>query len=217
VTTQTRPASHLLARGRASAQLAVAIRDFVMPSLENLTELLEGPAPVMLDVGVGVAAMAIEYCRMFAHLRVVGLDVAPRPLELAQRLVDEAGMTHRIELRRQDVATLEDRRTFVLAWVPAPFVSPEALEAGVARVAAALAPGGWLILGHGSFGGEGRADDRQRSEAAASGGSPVDDENAQRLLRATGLERVWTVATPADAPALTVGRCPLRRRLTTAG
>jgi hypothetical protein len=93
--------------------------------------------------------MAIEYCRMFAHLRVVGLDVAPRPLELARRLVDEAGMTHRIELRRQDVATLEDRRTFVLAWVPAPFVSPEALEAGVARVAAALAPGGWLILGHG--------------------------------------------------------------------
>jgi hypothetical protein len=41
------------------------------------------------------------------------------------------------------------------------------------------------------------------------GGTPVDDEEAQALLRGVGLELVATIPTPAYAPAITVGRRPL--------
>ncbi len=60
-------------------------------------------------------------------------------------------MADRIELREQDVATLEDRNFFTLAWLPAPFVPRSALEDGVPRIAVALVPGGWLMVAHGKF------------------------------------------------------------------
>ena len=51
-----------------------------------------------------------------------------------------------------------DGSRFDVAWIPAPFIAQSALRAGVPRVAAALRPGGWLMLGHGKLGGtRGRA------------------------------------------------------------
>ncbi len=133
----------ILAQGQASAQGAQAFKSFAVPMLEGLHDLLSGPAPVMLDVGVGVAAMAIAYCDAFPSLRVVGLDVFPRALELARRTLDQADMADRVELRHQDVATLEDRQMYCLAWLPAPFVPRAAIDAGLPRIADALIPGGW--------------------------------------------------------------------------
>jgi len=141
----------LLAQGRGSAQAAAAFKMFALPALEGLGDLFNGESPKMLDVGVGVAAMAVAYCRTFPGLRVVGLDVLPRALELARRQVDEAGLADRIELRQQDVAGLEDDRAYALAWLPAPFVPRPALEAGLPRLARALVPGGWLMMAHGKL------------------------------------------------------------------
>jgi methylase of polypeptide subunit release factors len=152
--------------------------------------------------------MAVEYCRMFPTLRVVGIDVFPRALELARNLTDEAGVADRMELREQDVATLEDRNLFAVAWLPAPFVPRAALEAGVPRIAAALVPGGWLMVAHGKFQDDGLKNAINRLKTSAYGGTPLDDDEAQALLRDAGLELVWTVPTPEGVPALTVGRRP---------
>ena len=135
----------LLAQGRASAQGAAPFKQFVLPSLDGLAGLFAEASPMMLDVGVGVAAMAAEYCKTFPTLRVVGIDVLPRVLELARGVVEEAGVADRVELRNQDVAALEDQDLFALAWLPAPFVPRAALEAGVPRIVAALVPedGSW--------------------------------------------------------------------------
>jgi methylase of polypeptide subunit release factors len=160
----------------------------------------------MLDVGVGVAAMAVAYCEAFPRLRVVGLDVFARALELAQRTIVEAAMVDRIELRHQDVAVLEDRDLFSLAWLPAPFVPRTAIDTGLPRVVAALVPGGWLVVGHGKLAGRGLSEALTRFQTVAFGGTALNGDQAQELLRGIGLEQVATLPTPEGAPGITVGR-----------
>lgn len=203
-----RDAAALLVQGPASAQLAEPFKTFVVPMLDGLDALLSGPSPLMLDVGVGVGGLAAAFCTTFPGLRIVGLDVLAGALELARRQLDEAGLGDRVDLRLQDVAELADEPRYCLAWLPAPFLPHAALEVGVPRVAAALVPGGWLVLGHGKLSRAGLAEAVARLQAVAFGGSALDDSEAQDLLRRAGLERVATLATPADAPALTVGRRP---------
>jgi SAM-dependent methyltransferase len=199
----------LLAQGRTGAQAGAVFKMFLLPALEGLKGLFDGEAPQMLDVGVGVAGMAVGYCRTFPRLRVVGLDVFPHALELARRLVDEAALADRIELRHQDVATLEDDQAYAVAWLPAPFVPRPALDAGLPRIAKALVPGGWLIMAHGKLHDDLLKNALSRFQITVYGGATLDDEEAQALLRRVGLEQVLTIPTPEGAPALTVGRRPL--------
>ena len=201
----------LLAQGRASAQGAGPFTMFGVPMMAGLGELLAGPAPVMLDVGVGIAAMAVAFCQAVPGLRVVGLDVFERALDLARRTVADAGMADRIELCHQDVAELDDREAFCVAWLPAPFIPRSAIEAGLPRMVEALVPGGWIMVGHGRFGGDPLSAATTRFQTVAFGGTPLDNDEAEDLLGRAGLELVATLPTPEGVPAITVGRRPLLR------
>ena len=198
----------LLAQGRASAQGAGPFKMFAVPMMEGLGELLVAPSPVMLDVGVGVGAMATAWCQAFPGLHIVGIDVFPRALELASRLVAKADLADRIELRNQDVIDLDDRDIYCFAWLPAPFIPPNTLEACVPRIFAALVPGGWIGLGHGKFGANPLSDAITRLQTVAFGGTPLDNDDAQLLLGRAGFESVVTLPTPQGAPGITVGRRP---------
>jgi hypothetical protein len=198
----------LLAQGRASAQGAGPFKMFAVPMMEGLGELLAVPSPLMLDVGVGVGAMAIAWCQTFPGLHIVGVDPFPRALELASRLVAEADLGDRIELRNHDVIDLDDRDTYCFAWLPAPFLTRNTLEAGVPRIFAALVPGGWIGLGHGKFGADPLSDAITGLQTAAFGGTPLDNDQAQLLLRRAGFESVVNLPTPQGAPGITVGRRP---------
>ncbi len=202
----TQDDSALLAQARASARAPGPFKQFVVPLLDGLAEMLDGESPMMLDVGVGVGAMAVEYCRIFPALRVVGLDVFARALDLARALIDKEGMAGRIELRHQDVTDLDDQGVFALAWLPAPFVPRGAIEAGLPRMASALLPGGWLVIGHGKFHGSAMSAAVTRLKTTAFGGTALDDDGAQELLRTAGLDQVWSLDTPEGALGLTVGR-----------
>jgi hypothetical protein len=199
----------LQAQGRASAQGAELFKQFLIPNVPGLEALLTGPSPVMLDVGVGVAAMAVAWCQAWPGLQIVGLDVFDRALELAEHNVADAGLTDRIELRHQDIADLEDENAFCLAWLPAPFIPPPAMQAGLVRIAAALAPGGWIMLGHGRFSENPLSSTVTRFQTVAFGGTPLDDGEAQSLLKRVGFDQVGTLATPPGAPAITIGRRPV--------
>jgi hypothetical protein len=201
----------ILAQGAASAQGAQAFKTFAVPMMEGLGELLSGSSPMMLDVGVGVGvgAMAMAYCEAFPNLRVVGIDVFPRALQLARNLIDTAGMAGRIELREQDVARLEDRDRFCLGWLPAPFVPQAAIEAGLERMVAALVPGGWLMVGHGKLAEAGLSSALTRFQTVAFGGTAMNGTEAQDLLRSVGLDHLATLPTPQGAPGITVGRRPV--------
>jgi hypothetical protein len=197
----------LLAQGRASAQGAAAFLQFGMPMLAGLREtFLDGAR--MLDVGTGVAAMAVAYAELFPRLTVVGIDVMPRVLALAETLVAASSVSDRIILRQQDVIGLDDPETYAFAWLPAPFVPESALGPGVLRVVESLLPGGWLMLGHGKYGGSALDDAVGRFKTVAYGGTALADAQANELLRSAGLVDVRSIPTPEGAPAITVGRKP---------
>jgi SAM-dependent methyltransferase len=198
----------LLAQGRASALGAASFAEFGLPMLAGLEEAFAGGAR-MLDVGTGVGALAVAYAQLFPQLTVVGIDVLPRVLALAARTVAESSVAERVVLREQDVTSLNEIETYALAWVPAPFVPTSALTSGLPRVTSALREGGWLMLGHGKYGGSSVDDAVGRFKTIAYGGTALNDEEAQQMLRAAGLVEVMSVPTPHGSPAITLGRKPL--------
>jgi hypothetical protein len=196
----------LLAQGRTSAQGAAAMVQFGLPMLGGLAEALAQPGAMMLDVGTGVAAMAVAYAELFPQLTVVGLDVLPRALALAAATVTASAVADRVVLREQDVATLDEEATYALTWLPAPFIPEVALRAAMPRVARAMAPGGWVMVGHGKVAESPSENAITRFKTVIYGGTALDDEQAQRLLREAGLQNVTTTPTPRGGPAITVGR-----------
>jgi hypothetical protein len=197
----------LLAQGRASAQGAAAFAQFGLPMLAGLREAFADGAR-MLDVGTGVAAMAVAYAELFPRLTIVGIDVMPRALAMAQETVAASSVSNRIILRQQDVASLDEPETYAFAWLPAPFIPESALGVGVLRVVESLLPDGWLMLGHGKYGGSAVNDAMSRFKTIVYGGTALDDGQAEEMLRSAGLVEVRTVPTPEGAPAITVGRKP---------
>ena len=198
----------LLAQGRASAQGPALMARFVFPGLPGLLDALARPGARMLDVGTGVGGLAVAYAEAFAALTVVGIDVLPRVLALAQATVAGSPAGDRVVLRQQDVGAVDERDTYALAWVPAPFVPEAPLRVGLLQLRTALVPGGWLVMGHGKFGGHPVEDAVGRFKTVAYGGTALDDAQAAGLLVEAGLEDVRNVPTPPGAPALTVGRRP---------
>jgi hypothetical protein len=200
----------LIAQGRASAQGAGAFAKLGVPMLAGLQEAFDDGAR-MLDVGTGVAAMAVAYAELFPRLTVVGIDVLPRVLALARQTVKESAVGDRVTLREQDISSLDEPETYALVWLPAPFIPEPALRAGVVRAVDALCPGGWMMVGHGKYGGTDIDDAVGRFKTIAYGGTALDDGQAQDLLGSAGLVEVKTVTTPHGAPAITIGRKTSRR------
>jgi hypothetical protein len=153
--------------------------------------------------------MAVAYAEAFPSLTVVGIDVLPRVLALAHQTVQQSAVGDRVILREQDISSLDDADTYALVWLPAPFIPEPALRAGVVRTVVALRAGGWVMLGHGKYGGTAVNDAVGRFKTIAYGGTALDDEQAEDLLGSAGLTEVSTIPTPHGAPAITLGRKPL--------
>ena len=201
------PDEALIAQGEASGQMAAAFEQYLLPQLPGLAERLEAPGARMLDVGTGIGAIARGFGATFPSLRVTGIDVAERVLDLGRALGSASPSGDRVELQHRSITDVDEHGEYDLVWVPAPFIPEEPLRRGVALCAQALRPGGWLLLGHGKL-----SDDDAREQALtrwktlAYGGTPLDDAAAAQLLRDSGLDDIRRLPTPPGAPALTVGR-----------
>jgi predicted O-methyltransferase YrrM len=198
----------LLAQGRASAIGARAFAELFLPAMGDLASRLAAPGARMLDVGTGVAALAVAFAQVFPQLHVLGIDVLDRPLELARQNIAASDVAARVTVRKQDVAGFTDHTGFELAYLPAPFVPRPALEAGLPRVAAALRPRGWVFMAHGKFGGTPAEDALTRLKTVVYGGTPLGEAEAYNLLRSAELTSVRPVPTPEGAPGITIGQKP---------
>jgi methylase of polypeptide subunit release factors len=178
----------------------------------DLGSRLAAPGARMLDIGTGVGALAAGFAEAFPQLHVLGIDVLDRvldrALDLARQTLAASDVATRVTVRKQDVAEFADDAGFDLAFLPAPFIPQPALHAGLPRVAAVLRPGGWLMVGHGKFGGTPVQDALTRLKTIAYGGTPLDEAAACHLLRDAGLTSVRPVPTPPGAPAITIGQKP---------
>ena len=148
------------AQGDASAMFAPMFKANIVASLGDLAARLERPGARFLDIGVGVASLAIAMCRAWQGLHTVGLDTFDVPLDLARRNIERAGLADRIELRRTAVEDLREEEAFDLAWMPSIFIPAPVLASAAARVRAALRPGGWMLFPIGGLSGN---DERARA------------------------------------------------------
>jgi precorrin-6B methylase 2 len=100
-----------------------------------------------LDVGTGVGAVALEAAVRCPSLAVVGLDIWEPALALARVNVAASPDAGRIDIRAQDVTSLDEVAAYTVAWLPAPFLSQTVAQAALDRLAVALARGGYLVVG----------------------------------------------------------------------
>ncbi|HEV2252320.1 MAG TPA: class I SAM-dependent methyltransferase [Streptosporangiaceae bacterium] len=198
----------LLAHGHQSARGARPFARFMLPAMGDLAGRLAAPGARMLDIGTGVAALAADFAQVFPQLQVLGIDILDSALDLARQAIAASDVADRVTVRKQDVAGFTDPAGFDLAWLPAPFIPQQALQAGLPRVIAALRPGGWLMVGHGKFGGTPVQDALTRLKTVIYGGTPLDEATACQVLRDAGLTSVQSMPTPRGVPAITTGHKP---------
>ena len=178
--------------GRLSRLVVHGINS-VAEEQSELKKLLHRPGGgVFLDVGVGSAWLAIEACRVWPDVSVVGLDVWQPALDIATHNVEAQGLTDRIQLRLQDVAETRpsDAGTVTIAWLPTMFIPEANLQAALLSIRAALHTGGWLILGSfllpaDAFGGA-----MTRLRTIKSGGRMWSDVELEAELTKTGYGHV---------------------------
>ena len=92
---------------------AAMITEVVLPQAkETLTRLEQGGT--ILDIGAGAGFALVYYATRFPKARLVGLELDIPNIELAQRAIAEAGLTDRIELRREDANQLNDEQVYDL-------------------------------------------------------------------------------------------------------
>lgn len=190
----------LHAQGNGGIILGQIIADQLIPLLPGLRDRLAAPTAAFLDVGTGVGRIAVEMCRRFPQLRVVGIDTQEAPLVQAKRAVAVAGCADRIELRRQAVEELSDREAFDLAWLPQFFLSGEVFARGLRTVYEALRPGGWLLLASGARDGSDLGAAVSRLQDTLLGGDARTAEQVAALASQAGYVPVQILPTPPGEP-----------------
>lgn len=134
----------LQSQGFASGAIAQQAMVQLLMSLPGLMPRLMLPSATFLDVGIGVGAISIGACRALANLHVVGLEPQDAPLAEARRNIAAAGLTDRIELRKQFVQDMTDNEAFDMAFFPQMFMPDEVVKLGLKKIWQALRPGGWV-------------------------------------------------------------------------
>ncbi len=187
----------LRSQGQSSGEVPGLIAR-VAPTLPGLEEALARDGACILDIGSGIAALAIACCRVFPSASVVGLEPWEPAMEMGRANVTEAGLDDRITLRADRVEEIADQAAFDMVWMPAPFLPRTVLEAAAPRVASSLRPGGWLVLGRYAAPADPLAGAIADLRTVRGGGSRLSDEDAVSLLEDAGFASVRAV--PSDWP-----------------
>ena len=101
----------------------------------------------VLDIGCGWGSFAIHAAREYG-VSVTGITLSPSQAELARRLVEQAGVADRVEIRIADYRELGGERYDAIASIGmAEHVGESQIDRYARAIADALRPGG-LVLNH---------------------------------------------------------------------
>jgi len=161
----------------------------------------------ILDIGTGVGALAMAFCRTFPESTVVGIDPWGLSLELARHNVATAGLASRITLRPTTIEAFEDDDGFDLVWMPVIFLPRAVLEDAMAHAVAAMRPGAQIVLGRYAGPDDPVAGALGDLRTIRSGGTLLDASDTRALLEDAGVVDVHEVDRTWPAPiAFTAGR-----------
>ena len=97
--------------------------------VENAVEILrEIDNPRFCEVGVGSGCIAISILREVKNARATGVDISEKALHIAQKNVEQIGVSERLELKISDVfSTLKNERFDLIVSNP-PYISTEEMK-----------------------------------------------------------------------------------------
>jgi SAM-dependent methyltransferase len=194
----------LRGQGEGSAMIVRMLERRVVPALEGLAARLDAADARFLDIGVGVAALAVEMCRKFPRVKVVGVDVNEHALALARANVSAARLDDRIELRKAPIEELPDEGKFDLAWLPSFFIPN--VRSSAANIRRALRPGGWVVCALVGTGGTAVQNAAWSLVGETWGGEQLTPAEALDMLRAADFSVVRELPSPAPGVAFVAGR-----------
>ncbi|MFN0095509.1 MAG: SAM-dependent methyltransferase [Dehalococcoidia bacterium] len=194
----------LLDQGAGSATFPPALARSA-DSMPGLREAMAGPGARFLDVGAGVGALSFAAARTWPAATVVGLDPWDRPLDLARKRLDEAGLADRVSFVTGGIETFASD-PFDLVWLPLSFIPPAVRAAAIDRTLALIKAEGWLVAS--IFAGPGTLGEATaRLRSARSGGSVMSASSIVAELEAAGFRGVRVLPAETWPPAqLIVGR-----------
>lgn len=191
----------LQSQGRASMIVAALIRKIGL-SLPGFDEALSRNGAAFLDIGTGVAWLAVAMVRTYPQLRVVGIDTWGAALALARKNVQDSSLGHTIELRREDATALEDEKAFDLVWMPGPFLPHEIVPDVLTRAFRAMRPGAWIVFGLYAASDDAMSSELLQLRVLRSGGHPWSASDAEALLKEHGFTNVHTPERTWQSPML---------------
>jgi predicted O-methyltransferase YrrM len=181
----------------------------ILPKLGDLAARLQAPSAKFLDIGTGVAALSIAYCRYLPNLHAVGLEPQDAPLNEARRNIATVGLSDRIELRKQGIEDLEDKEAFDFAFFPQPFMSEDVVKRGLQNVIRALRPGGWIGVATVSIPGMDLEATLSRLRDKLWGGDSRIPSQVEAMLKDTGFISINTFGSPVRTTKIVVGQRPI--------
>ncbi len=114
--------------------------------IQRLRQMAIPNSPRLLDLGCGVCASLCRICRE-AEATGVGVTISAPQVELALGRISEAGLSDRVQCLRADFCALPSGLTPVdLAYATESFVHAADAEAFFQQCAAAIKPGGQLVI-----------------------------------------------------------------------
>jgi 2-polyprenyl-3-methyl-5-hydroxy-6-metoxy-1,4-benzoquinol methylase len=180
-----------------------------------VAQLLSGagigrPDARILDIGTGVGALAVAFCRTFPNATVVGIDPWELSLELARQNVAAARLGSRITLRQTRIEAFEDDDGFDLVWMPVIFLCPPILKDAVRRAVDTMRPGAEIVLGRYTGSDDPLVSALGDLRTIRSGGTLLSPADTRALLEGFGLADVREIERTWPAPiGLTAARRPI--------
>jgi len=156
----------MLAVLRASAQ---SVAQALFENAKERPALGEALGGRVLEVGAGLAALSLALAKLFPTTRFTAMDSNSSATKVAQVHVAASGFAARFAIRLRDLIHIDERASYNVAWLPAPFLPREGARIALDRLTLAIKPRGFLIIGNAVTNGD----------ASATASTP-------RLLRSNG-------------------------------
>lgn len=192
----------LQAMGRASR----GAFDRILALATTRPSLCQALSGRFLDVGTGVAGIALRAVETCPGLEVDAIDIWEPALRIAAENLAASPHADRIQLRHLDITRLEPGPRYTSAWLPTMFLNRAVVGQAVERIAAASRPGGWLVAAMYT-----QPEDPFMAVVSSlrtlrSGGEVTDPAELEALLRARGYVDVESDVAPVATFVL--GRLP---------
>ena len=182
----------LQTQGRASRSVFTRILSLA-ETRPLLREALNG---TFLDVGTGVAGIALEAARTCPNLQVDGIDIWEPALALARKNVAESPYSDRVRIMNLDISALATEQRHSLVWLPTMFLKRSVLEQALDRIVVASCSGAYLIAALYTQPKDSFTAVLSTLRTMRSGGEVTDPSELQDMLKSRGYTDLEVSVTP---------------------